>query len=352
MSNSFPMVHPSIFIKNPLINSIAGDEQWTVSTTEKVPVNAKTLLSTGHIFNAKFGGESPLVTLHELDADPKLDCVNRTYRLQARKNNIITVDVEPSAPEELKSFAFDFPAHYTELSLNGGVHLTIKVPYDLITDENRYMFDDLSVFKEPIPEGEQRTAHFEVLFNDHYITFTKRMVVDKPVVDYNSDDEAKEKLEKFLAHIVKLDEAKKETRERTKGCRIEMVEKAISPENLQNIEAFLKIKPFDAAREKAGAIDINDFGGDQSRYEMAVANSLAYHTRRYHHVAAKTIEYRQITKSLGSQELIYAVYKLLDEMLPYRDKHDEIREGLPWLLYTAKRAYEFLEANKNEKKKG
>lgn len=350
MNDHFPMVHPDIFIKNPLINSIAGECRWTVSNTDKIPVNAKALIETGDIFNAKFTGENPLVDLRTLDKEENLIAVNRAYRLQARHNNIITVDVEPCAPESLKAFAFDFPAHYTELSLNGGVHLTIKVPDSLITNKNRYMFENLSVFKEPIPDGEKRNAHYEVLFNDHFITFTKRMV-NKPVANYNNDDEAYKKLEKFLNHIAKLDKDKKEMRERAKEYSIEMVEETIDDESLKNINAFLNIKPFDTAKEKAGKIDLCDFGEDHSRYEMSLANSLASFTLRYHAMAVKTIEYRQITKDLGPQELTYAIYKLLEEMIPHRDKHDEFREELPWLLYTAKRAYEFIKASNDKQKK-
>lgn len=353
----FPMVHPLTFAQNALIAYLNDDPYWTVSDDNKRPVNARLLLDTGNVYNARFDGEWPLVKLRELDNDPNLQAVNRAYRLRARENRVIAIDVEPKAPANMIQDALSFPAHYTELSKNGGVHLLILVPEDLINDENRYMFDDLSVFKEPVPKPENgekpRDAHFEVLFNDHFVTFTKRMLTQKPCVDYNQDPQAKAALAAFLDSIVQMDKQRKQERELAKQYRIGMMKNIIDEEKEETIKEFISIKPFETAREQAGSKTVSDFGGDASRYEMSVANGLAFHTIRLHKLAVDTISFRDMAKSLTEQDLAYAIYLLLQEAVPHREKHDETRDGLPWLLFTAKRAYEYVKAQnaKRSKKK-
>lgn len=354
----FPMVHPSTFIQNPLVNHLANEPYWTVSDDNKRPVNARLLLDTGNVYNAKFDGEWPLVTLHELDKDQNLQAVNRAYRLRARENRVIAIDVEPGAPEYMKQDVLEFPAHMTELSKNGGVHLLILVPEDLINPENRYMFDDLSVFKEPVPKPEDpaekpRDAYFEVLFNDHFVTFTKRMLTEKACIDYDQNPEAKAMLARFLDGIVQMDKQRKKERELAKQYRIGMMKNLIDEEKEKAIESFISIKPFEKAREQAENKSASDFGEDYSRYEMSVANGLAFHTIRVHKLAEDTISFREMATSLNDQDLAYAIYLLLKEAVPYRDKHEETRDGLPWLLFTSKRAYEFVKAQnaKRQKKK-
>lgn len=352
----YPMVHPLTFSQNPLVQHLNKDPYWTVSDDNKRPVNARILLETEIAYNVKFDGEWPLVTLEELDANQNLQAVNRAYRLRARENRVIAIDVEPGAPESMKQEVLAFPAHYTELSKNGGVHLLILVPEDLITPENRYMFDDLSVFKEPVPKPEDpkekpRDAHFEVLFNDHFVTFTKRMLTEKPCIDYNQDADAKATLATFLHNIVQMDKQRKKEREIAKEYRIGMMKNLIDEEKEKIIESFISIKPFDKAKEQADSKNASDFGGDHSRYEMSVANGLAFHTIRIHGLAKDTISFREMTESLTEQDLAYAIYLLLKESVPYRDKHDETRDGLPWLLFTGKRAYEYVKAQNAKRKK-
>lgn len=351
----FEMVHPNTFRANPLIAFLADDPWWTMSDNEKRPIHAKNFLETGYVHNVKFDGEHPLVTLHALDADPNLDAVNRAYRLRARENRVMMIDVEPSAPDAMKEEVLAFPAHYTELSKNGGVHLLIRVPDDLINDENRYLFDDLAVFKEPVPkdyQGKQsRQAHYEVILNDHFITFTKKMDVAKPVADFVHDDEQREKLKGFLANIVALDADRKHERERAKAYRVQLLEDSLDETKQADVKAFLKLRVFDTAREQAGEKSPDDYGGDNSRYEMGVANSLANQVIRNHRLALDTVSFRDLAGRLGEQELIYATYLLLEEIAPYRDKHDEERDNLPWLLYTAKRAYEFMKAQNAKRNK-
>lgn len=349
----FTMVHPLVFKANPLIQKIASDPWWTMSDNEKRPIHAVKFLETGNVYNARFDEGHPLVTLDALDADPNLDAVNRAYRLRARENRVMMIDVEPSAPLEMKQQVLAFPAHYTELSKNGGVHLLIEVPADMITNENRYLFDDLSVLKEPVPKdaaGKQsRQAHYEILLNDHYVTFTKKMDTAKRVADFENDPNDRAALRSFLENIVQLDAERKAERERAKAYRVKLAEDAIDDARQADIQTFLKLRAIDIAREQAAEKSITDYGGDGSRYEMGVANSLAYHILRTHKMASETTSFHELAARFDEEMLIHATYQLLQDAVPYRDKHDEDRDGLPWLLYTAKRAYEYMKAQNSKR---
>lgn len=347
----FPMVHPNVFSSNPLIQKIAGEKNWTVSDINKKPIHAELFLSTGELKGAFFSDGNPLVELSRLDADPNLQAVNRAYRLHARDNRVIAIDVEPSAPDAMKEQLLEFPAHYTELSMRGGVHLLIEIPDDWIPQEAMYLFEGVSVFKEPVPKGENREAHYEVIFNDHYITFTKKMDTLKPPADLYRDLEARHRIENFLRNIALLDEDKKAQREAAKQHRIQLQQALLEPETKKKIDEFLALSALDVAREEACAKTIEDYGGDSSRYEMAVASTLAFHTKKTHTMAKDTQSFRSLALSMKDQDLVHAIYIMMQDIVPYRDKHDEDREGLPWLLYTAKKAYEYVKSQKNQKKK-
>lgn len=351
---TFPIVHPIVFKQNPLIQKLATDENWTLSNVDKLPINAREFLSTGYIYAVRFDqSENPLVTLNELDANPNLQAVNRAYRLKARKNRVIAIDVEPDAPLEMKQQALDMPAHYTELSTNGGVHLLIEVPEDLITDRNRYLFQDISVIKEPLSKEEiaQRHPYYEVMFNDHFITFTKRMHPTKPCVDYNQNPKAKEQLRAFLENLVLLDEKRQQERELAKKYRVEFEKNAITDEKRELIQRFIEMKGIQQGVQKAQEKRCDSFNGDESAYEMSVANTLAYYVLKIHSMSKNTQSFRDLADALGEQELIYTIYLLSKDVLPYRPKHDEDRNGLPWLLYTAQQAYAYVKAKNEERRK-
>lgn len=349
--NKYPMVYPITFAQNLLINHLANDPNWTVSDEKKRPINAKKLLADGIVKGARLDGENPLVTLGELDANKDLQAVNRAYRLRARENNVIAIDVEPEASEDMKQFALNFPAHYTELSMNGGVHLLILVPDDCITPDNEYMFKNLSVFKEPVPKNDKRPAHYEVIFNDHYITFTKRMDTEKVCIDYNTDHNAKKQLIMFLTLIVKIDKERKEKREIAKKYSISIVEDGFDSSKKELIQEFIDLKMFEPYIDEIMKKTIDDFGGDGSRYEMSTATSLANRCLHMRSTIKDTMTYREMAKNLTEQDLVYAIYLLLKRILPERDKHEETREGLPWLMYIAKNAFEFVKANDKSKSK-
>src|SRR5699024_2046810 len=124
----------------------------------------------------------------------------------------------------------------------------------------RYMFEDLSVFKEPVPDGEDRPAHYEVLFNDHYITFTKRAATQKPTVDFNTNQEAKNKLVQFLQNIVHLDKERREKRELAKSHQIDVYLDSITDEKKVQIDEFIHMQYLNPVKQRATERDSSTYG--------------------------------------------------------------------------------------------
>lgn len=348
-ADAVPQVHEDYFMQHPIIRKLAHEEHWTVSDKDKQPVHARILLAEDVLHNAHWRDGNPLVALTALDANPNLAFVNRAYRLHARDNRVIAIDVEPHASPEMKQMVWDFPGHLRELSRNGGIHLLIEVPEDCIDDANRYLFDDLAVFKEPIPAGVKAKSTYEVLFNDHYITFTKKLGFHKEPTDFAQDPAAKAKLKGFLDNLVRLDAERREQRELMKQHRAELEEGKMTPELKSALTMLLELPPIEVARESVSQKTLDDYGGDASRYESSVASSYAHHIMRAHKMALEAISYRDQALLLGENELIRGVYELLTDTVEYRPKHDEEREGYPWLLYVARNSYTYVKSQKAHK---
>ena len=81
-----------------------------------------------------------------------------------------------------------------------------------------------------------------------------------------------------------------------------------------------------------------DFRGDWSSYEFGYASKLHYLLRR---VSMDMIDAdgKHYECPLTKQEAVMLVFMAMKQCLPARTKHSELRNGLPWLLYTSERVY-------------
>lgn len=329
------------FMKYPIIQHLGKDNRWTISDKEKRPVDAKYLLETHEVRNARvYDHPYPLVKLEELNTDPNLYHTNRAYRAQAQNNHVIMLDVEPSASPEVKQFAIDFPAHFTELSRNGGVHLVIAVPDKAITPENEYLFTS-TVIKSP-------DNTFELILNDHYITFTKRIIHDKPIADFKNNPEDFNKLVTFLDNIVKMDAKAKEERELKRRMAIDFDDSDL---HLNLINKVIESKSFVDFMQKQSEKTPDNFHGDTSRYEGSIATACAGHVHRFATSLPNTLVLKDTFKDMTENDWIYAAYLMTQFIVPKRDKHDEYRDGMPWLLYNAQSGWTFIRAKDEQKKK-
>lgn len=151
------------FYGNEAIRSIAGTDAWSISTSDKMPVNMGAL-EQGRISGASPNREGDAVTLDHL-TETWPDAANAAYRIEGLDDDLVVVDVEATATEETRRRMLALPWLYAEVSMSGkGLHLILPYPRELI-DTYPDAFG-MSVYKSP-----DRT--WEVLVSDHWVTFTR-----------------------------------------------------------------------------------------------------------------------------------------------------------------------------------
>ena len=351
-----PQQPPHVFAANPLIAKIATDKAWSISDKNKVPINFREFLRTEQVRNAKLT-EDPFVTLADIDQDPNFDMVNRMYRLSALENRVMMIDIEPKEQDETLIWWSRFPAHYTEVSKNGGLHLLIQVPEAFITEENAYIFDTLVQLKE------NKKGTSEYLFNRHNITFTKKML-NKAQPDFTKGSNDASWLEWLLNHLVEIDKEAREKRliiekapefqeenlhmdyikqqleaPETKSMRGHIFYDVIMNESFIEHLADEEKKPDDSAREYTILLQI-------MRQLIKTGNSLV---RQDKSMNTDYYEKSDHAQEMTANDFIYLAYCYGKELIPYRDKHDEYRQGMPWLLYQSHNVYYYIKAMDQQK---
>lgn len=336
---TFRPIHPDTFKSIPFIQSIANEPRWTVSDEKKRPLDAKKLLSDQLALGArKKDGYNPLVTLDELNKDQNLTYVNRTFHMSGYHDKYFMLDVEPTASDEAKKRALSMPSAYTEVSKNGGVHVFIQVPESLLTNETRYLFE-LVQFKD-------KSTHWEVFFNNHYVTFTRKALKPK-TPDYSEGSPDWHQIKKFLDYMVQEDKESKRQREQAKRIALDLEDQAINKKLIKRFKNLLSLEhAMKKQREKAP----ENFENDLSLYEYHIAVAFAFKVKEQR---IKTqMMHIKTYDALEDIDFIYLIAELTKECIEERSKHEESRDGLPWLMYNAKNAWSYALSQPTMEKRG
>ena len=276
--------------------------------------------------------EGNLNTLNELNS-PELATFKRAYRMNALDNLIVVLDIEPdSTPDVIEKFS-TIPAHFAEWSTNNGLHLFYKLDVSRLTPEMRTL---LSLTVKKIDTRTQNSyCKFELILNDHWITFTGKTNVqqivplDTPVPDaiYNIIDSI----------------AKEAVAQQLQVEAIAIDANTISAESERVAEWLLN----SSKMSEIMMLTPDQFDNDLSKYEfnciIRIAGYLRYsmdHITPMQAFRLNGINLAQLT----DQDAVKAIYEAAKEILPYRDKHASHRDKMPWLLYTSLRAYEHVAA--------
>lgn len=368
---SEPREQQERFMNNRLIDKLQNEPYWTVSDTEKRPVDVNEIIKTGKIKLASFKNNNwPLAPLSEINKDPRLlPVTNRAYRLHAEDNRVICIDMEKTASEEIRNALKKFPVDYAETSLSGeGRHYLIEVPEELIPEEAKYLFDDMVVVKS-------EDGSFEVFFNDHYVTLTKNILPPSEYTLKRIDEEPEHryKITRMLTVLAEIQRVRKLASKNSETYIPDVVFENLTPyeETLQ--ETIKKqLNPYDAS---SSFKTLSDFQMDHSRYELYLATSIASRIIKINDRIQKLLsgdkeamrrtdatpeyikEYKQehdgwdafdIKNENTRQHLAGIVYNTLcsDEikeadLLQPRSKHNETRNNMPWLMDRAVRGTGF-----------
>lgn len=280
------------FYTNPAILKLADKKRWTISNDKKMPLDVRGVLTEGRVYGALYPDERSLASLGTIcHYFPITD--NVTFYLDVLLDDVIVLDIEPTCPEPLKSKLAAAPALYKEVSMSGkGIHLLLPKPKN---------FDDFPILKKKTALKHEK-GYYEFLLN-HYVTFTRK--------SFKIKEDDSEDINKHFTDLA----SNAIYREREK-----IILEDEEPEIPQKDRLIDHLMRMDYKKT------LKDFNDDWSRYEFGYLAFLYYKLDRL--LNSQLFDREKQTEETMS----WLLYLTAKEKLPYRPKHDEKRNGMPWLL--------------------
>ena len=312
------------FYNNPVIKRLAVNQKWTISSTkspdpekpkEKVPMDMHILLTEGYGWGASFTrGYNPLVDLNTLcQAIP--NAINNCYYLDSEVDGIVVLDVEPKCPESLKKQFMELPWLYAETSMSGkGLHLIFERPDDLLS-------------KYPNAREKQSlqdsNGYYEILMN-HMVTFTRNAL---PHPNETLDIDVFHNIFEILAVNAKP------TIVSGKTVIVDEIDTDSIPWHDEITSEALEYtykKTLQDFPKKGTPTEC-----DPSAYEFGMSSFYHYVIRR---IISSNPKYNE--HDYTDEEKAVMIYTCTSSILDARPKHNERRNGMPWLLSVASKAIE------------
>ena len=323
-----------------LMNKIANDPSFGVSSSKKVPLNVLNYLTSHNVNDIRPVttddiNNHHLATLNQINDCPSFNKTNRAYHMHAAENLIVGFDIEPRCWANYLAYFAGLPAHYREYSMHNGIHLLyqlsrqklIPAAIEMIAERTEYKFKE-NVNGQPL--------EYELMFNNHWLTLTRRTFGEQNDLDTPVPDVIYQ-----LINTVGLEwkKSKREVRD------VELDKQA--SDLAKKIADMIDPTKLDKVKE----LTVEDYNGDDSRYEYNVAIRIAglIYQRLYRSPKPYDSMYLDIDPKLVSEEdYIWATSLLLQDTVPPREKDDKYRDGLPWLVYTAKKACLYVLADNDK----
>lgn len=328
------------FYSNDAIRAIAGKRRWSISTGRKKPIDTSWLddAVNGRLRSlppedvdppgARLSDPSTMMTLDEL-TDLVPDATNFAFALEYTEDQIVILDVEPKAPADVKAKALRLKALYRERSMSGrGYHMVFPAPFDLF---KRYPAAAKRVVK-------RKDGAYEVHMR-HWVTFTRDTVPHTGSLDSSPKatyaplprpgDPDFDDSGDFVRFVTPLFRAQRETVIGDAPGASDTADTFLTDEQAALVERIV------ASGEAEYDKSLADFSDDASRYEFGYMSHILNVVRR--HVEPLDLDGRIVrrTVSATSGQCCVMAYMIGAQLIPYRKKHDQRRDGMPWLLYTA-----------------
>lgn len=346
-------------IFNNAVKPLAKLPLWTVSAktqqTDKLPLNMNALLSTGEITGFTYKDTKSLTALTELEASPATKFDNRTLRVATNYTGYLVLDVENQVRKEDLAQLKKLPIVYMEHSMHYGWHILVKVPDDILRKNFKLLNSTV------VKYGNVFGSHsgIEVIMNNHFVTFTRNAI---KLPDYYLNPtpeqlgEQMDAIDKYLTFLQTAAPAAGST-----------TGQLLATSNIANKDekAIAAVISTTNLLNKIKRISPNNYlhqGGDKSgqpdmsHYEFAVAIRVVSMIRykwfmnrgwaKYddhgqypgQKVERQMIKFEQADQKQQASELIWTAALLLKSIIPYRQKHDTDRDGLPYLTYICNKA--------------
>lgn len=310
------------FYDNPAIRALATARRWTVSgkigdlestgdapaPTNKSPIDLRELIDHGRVRGAWNVGPACLTDLDELTrALPRAS--NAAFYLQAQTDGLVVIDIEPDCPPGIAADLLRLPGIlYSELSMSGrGFHLVTPVPANL---HDFPVAADKRVLRE-------KHGWYEILL-DHWVTFTR-----VPVPDHTVDHGGAVPRSPRLATVEELyAELAAQARENT-GVSSTAIRTASQTPDIPHADDIVE-RTLTSARDRLRSH--NDFDHDMSRWEFSVLGTLY----RWMQVPLRT--YATLGVQYSVSDKAWLLYRAALGIIPARPKHNQLRNGRPFLL--------------------
>lgn len=316
-----PRVQFPNFYGNAAIKALSGESRWTISgrlvdsadtlKARKAPIDVRHLIDTGgRVRGAWARDRQCLVSLDELTVQVP-QAANAAFYLQALTDGLMVIDIEPDCPPAVAHNILALPgALYSEVSMSGrGYHLVVPLP------ENFHDFP-IATAKKVIREEH---GWYEILL-DHWATFTRKPVSDGAVTEAAAVDLA-------TAPFGSMDDLYASLAKTAKASRAASGDVGVLSEEAPKIVGMGRIIRQALADATPRFKTLDDFNGDRSRYEFSVLGTLY---RQICLQAAYVGNHRETTYSTSDRA--WLLYLAAQEVLPSRLKHNERRNGRPFLL--------------------
>lgn len=270
----------------------------------------------------------------------KLQNLPVTILLDSAETGYYVIDIEPLCPEAMRRgilLALHDHIDYLERSLSGkGYHLAVRMscPAALTTVKHKKWVEILSAHHctFTMAEIDFQTAYYDRIPDNQAMGLWDEDV-NPDDLDAKRDHEIMQALSAPLTPEDFYDIIGKDrTQILTAASEPEEYRAAVSTFDGRHADLFGSL--CDMTYEKT----LEDFSNDQSRWEFGYASKMHYLLQRLSRdmVSADLSHYEL---QLTQPQAVMLVYMALKQMVPPREKHKTIRNGLPWLLYTSQQVY-------------
>ena len=303
--------------------------KWCVSH-DKRPLDVYAL-KKGVEWGASFNrSHSAYGTFEEVKKISESTGYPMTLFVDSEEQHIMMIDIEKTCPQEIRQALLKalqpFTKHLEWSLSNKGFHLLVDIDQCVALKTQKYK------------------QWFEILSN-HHCTFTMNEVNFDDA--YNADVDTNEFITDDDKDIELLDALKNLNTSLDLYHHIASSKPTVMLSESEDLNAFKKAAAtfdgrhadlFNQLCNVNYKKTLDDHFGDYSRYEFGYASTLHYHLQRFKDQMID--EYGHTYElSMTQEQCIMIVYMVLKQMLPPRDKHNEFRNGLPWLLYTSQNVY-------------
>ena len=299
------------------IKDLKDIPHWTITHKEpkdrtlhpqfdKAPLDLKAIKDRQSISPVAWKDGQRQWTLDEIENDFGLKLTpNLAFLLDTLRDNYVLLDIEPSCDEALKQKFINSDWIYGEISLSGkGIHLLFKTPKN---------FEEYPVaMKKTILKAKNKT--YEMHLN-HWVTFTGNQIAKPAKLETNIEEIFKDLA--ILAQETKVREIHYESESLLKPKDIPMYDE------LFRLLTAIPI-PFEPEKHD------NDISGTECSIIGRIQNS----------VLEKLTESPSFATNYYTEEQAIAlIYYVAKHHIPHREKHDSLRNKMPWLLYTIIQQY-------------